>query len=119
MSETGKAAAQFETTVTRVTEARPEHYAITFDGERAGLTAYVDQGPDRIFFHTEVDDRFAGHGLGSTLIRAALEDTRAAGLRIVPICPFVAAYVKKHHDFDDLLDPISPAAIAAVEALQG
>ncbi|MBL1078443.1 N-acetyltransferase [Nocardia sp. 2] len=116
MSDNGT---QAEVAVTRVTDARPEHYAISYGGERGGLTAYVDAGQQRIFFHTEIDDRFGGHGLGTALIRAALDDTRAAGLRIVPICPFVKAFVEKHHDFDDLVDPVTPQAVAAVEAVAG
>ncbi|KZS84517.1 GNAT family N-acetyltransferase [Mycobacterium persicum] len=106
-----------EPTVTNVTENK--RYEISADGVRAGLTAYVDTadtGGQRIFYHTEVDDRFAGRGLANRLIAAALADTRAAGKRIVAICPFVAAYVDKHDDYDDILDPITPQAHAAVRA---
>jgi predicted GNAT family acetyltransferase len=89
-------------------------YEITVDGERAGLTVYLDQRDQRIFFHTEIEERFAGRGLGSRLIADALADTRAVGLRIVPVCPFVARYVEKHHEVDDIVDPVTPAALAAV-----
>lgn len=105
-----------EVTVTQRTENTPRDYEISVDGEHAGLTAYLDQGDQRIFFHTEIDERFAGQGLASKLISAALTSTRAAGKRIVPICPFVAGYVQKHHDFDDLVDPVTPDALAAVQA---
>lgn len=99
--------------VRNVVEAH--HYEITVDGEHAGLTAYVDTGDQRIFYHTEIVDRFGGHGLAGTLVSAALTDTRAAGKRIVAVCPYVAEYVGKHHDFDDILDPVTPAAIEAVK----
>lgn len=105
-----------EPTVIQRTDATPPNYEISVDGERAGLTAYVDDDQQRIFFHTEVDERFAGRGLASKLIGAALADSRAQGKRIVPICPFVASYVQKHHEFDDLLDPVTPQARAAAQA---
>ena len=91
-------------------------YEISVDGEVAGFTEYVDRGGQRIFFHTEVDPRFAGQGLASALITDALTDTRGAGKRIVPVCPFVAKHVNKHHDFDDVVDAVTPDALAAVEA---
>ncbi|MER5388945.1 GNAT family N-acetyltransferase [Saccharopolyspora sp. NPDC002686] len=94
-------------------------YEISLDGERAGLTAYVDDGDRRIFYHTEVDDRFAGRGLASTLVTEALTDTRARGKRIVPVCPYVAKYLKRHHDFDDITDKVTPAALDAVRKAQG
>ena len=103
-----------EPSVTVVGEHK--RYEISADGVPAGLAAYVDTRTQRIFYHTEVDDKFAGHGLASTLIAAALDDTRAAGIRIVAICPFVAAYVDKHEDYDDILDPITPQAHAIVRA---
>ncbi|MFE3985223.1 GNAT family N-acetyltransferase [Nocardia tengchongensis] len=108
-----------EPTVTQVTDSVPQHFAINLGDTRAGLTAYVDHGGQRIFFHTEIGDAYAGQGLASKLIGAALTATRAAGKRIVPICPFVKAYVEKHHDFDDILDPVTPEAEAAVESALG
>ncbi|MGV0635941.1 GNAT family N-acetyltransferase [Mycolicibacillus trivialis] len=68
-----------------------ERYEIHVDGERAGLADYVDTGGQRIFHHTTVDDRFSGQGLAGKLIAAALDETRAAGKRVVPICSFVAS----------------------------
>ncbi|MGW7070874.1 GNAT family N-acetyltransferase [Streptomyces sp. NPDC054855] len=86
----------------------PRHrYEILVDGKTAGLTAYRDRGPQRVFFHTEVDDAFAGQGLASILVREALTDVRAAGLRIVPVCPYVAKFLGKHREFDDLTDPVT------------
>lgn len=86
-------------------------YVIRDDGEIIGLSTYRDEGGKRLFLHTEVDPEFQGHGLASQLIVFALDDTRAAGLRIVPLCPMVAAYVAKHHDHDDILDStdVAPA----------
>ncbi|MFV8048060.1 GNAT family N-acetyltransferase [Mycobacterium sp. 48b] len=91
-------------------------YEITVDGKHAGLAAYVDSGDQRIFHHTEIDDEFGGQGLAGELVSAALTDARAAGKRIVAVCPYVAKYVQKHHDFDDALDAVTPEVLAAVEA---
>ncbi|MGV0744016.1 GNAT family N-acetyltransferase [Mycolicibacterium sp. XJ870] len=103
--------------VRNIPEAR--HYEITVDGEHAGLVAYVDSDNQRILYHTEVDDKFEGQGLAATLVSEAMADTQAAGKRIVPVCPYIAKYVQRHHDFDDALDPVTPAALAAVESAQG
>lgn len=91
-------------------------YEITVDGEHAGLIDYVDTEGQRILYHTEIDDKFGGQGLAGTLVEQALADTRAAGKRIVPVCPYIAKYVKRHHDYDDILDPVTPDALAAVKA---
>lgn len=96
-----------------------DRYEIHVDGERAGLADYVDSGGQRIFHHTTVDDRFSGQGLAGKLIAAALDETRAAGKRVVPICSFVASYVEKHDGYRDLVDPVTDEARAAVEAATG
>ncbi|MER7515542.1 GNAT family N-acetyltransferase [Streptomyces sp. NPDC126499] len=83
-------------------------YEILVDGERAGLTAYRDRGEQRVFFHTEVGDAYAGRGLASILVQEALTDVRAAGKRIVPVCPYVAKFLKEHDEFADLTDPVTP-----------
>ncbi len=80
-------------------------YVLTLEGETAGVAHFLPHGDQVVFTHTVVDDRFEGHGLGSTLVRHALDDTRARGKRIVPVCPFVQAYLSRHHDWDDLVDP--------------
>ena len=51
--------------------------------------------------HTEVEPR--RKGLGSELVKGALDDMRARGLRVVPICPFVTAYIRRHPEYADLL----------------
>lgn len=106
-----------EVAVTRSTDR--DRYAITVDGQQAGFTAYVDRGGQRIFYHTEIGEDFGGRGLGSTLIGRALADTRAAGLRIVPVCPFVAKYLKSHHDVEDVVDSVTPDALATVRERTG
>lgn len=55
------------------------------------------------FTHTEVPYALQGHGLASRLIRGALEAARAEGLKVVPRCSFVSAYIASHPEFGDLL----------------
>jgi predicted GNAT family acetyltransferase len=58
-----------------------------------------------VFTHTEVPTGHEGQGVGSALIRFALTSARERGLQVIPICPFFAAYMKKHAEEQDLLDP--------------
>ena len=88
------------TTVTK----EADRFTISVDGTVAGFTEIVDRDGRRTFTHTEVDDAFQDRGLASILIGEALQQTRDAGLRIVPVCSMVAAYVKKHPEFDDAAD---------------
>jgi predicted GNAT family acetyltransferase len=91
------------TTVTTSTD----RFTITVDGQQVGLVAFVDHDGQRIFLHTEVKDEFGGRGLASILVSEALAATRDAGLRIVAVCQMVAAYLDKHHDFADIVDPVT------------
>ncbi|MFE6667208.1 GNAT family N-acetyltransferase [Streptomyces sp. NPDC057697] len=83
-------------------------YAILVDGATAGFTVYRDRDGQRVFYHTEIDDAFAGRGLASVLVTEALDDVRDSGLRIVPVCPYVAKYLKKHEEFAGITDPVTP-----------
>ncbi|MBA0045921.1 GNAT family N-acetyltransferase [Mycobacterium sp. NPDC050853] len=109
---------------TTVADAPDSHrFEITADGELAGFTEYLDTSLDstqvRIFYHTEIDEKFGGRGLAGTLVQSALTRTRDAGRRIIPVCPYVKKFVGKHHEFDDIVDPVTREALAAVEARQG
>ena len=70
------------------------HTALAFYGMEPGVI---------IFLHTEVPQQLSGGGVGSRLVRGALEEVRALRLKVVPKCPFVAAYMGKHPEFSDLL----------------
>ena len=83
---------------------RDGDFAISVDGKQVGLTAYVDRDGQRVFPHTEVDEAYGGRGLATIVISEALAATRAEGLRIVAVCPTVAAYVEKHPEFSDIVD---------------
>lgn len=96
-----------------------DRFEIFVGDTRAGLTQYTDHEGQRIYFHTEVSSDFEGQGLAAILVRQALDATRAEGLRIVAICPYVARYVRSHHDWDDVLDHITPEALQAVDRAVG
>lgn len=64
-----------------------------------------------VFTHTEVPAAHEGQGVGSALIRYALQSARERGLEVIPICPFFAAYIKKHEEQQDLLDPSYRSAL--------
>lgn len=53
--------------------------------------------------HTEVPSALEGKGVGSSLVRLALEDIERQQLRLVPLCPFVAGYVQKHPEWKRLV----------------
>jgi predicted GNAT family acetyltransferase len=77
-------------------------FELAADG-RTAFTQY-NLAPGKItLMHTEVPKELEGHGIGSKLVRGELEVVRAQGLKVVARCPFVAAYIKKHPEFQDLL----------------
>jgi hypothetical protein len=102
-----------ETTV----RAADRKYTIAVDHENVGEAAVADRGQQRVFYHTEVDDRFEGRGLATILIDEALQATRADGKRVVATCPTVAAFIKKHPEFADITDPVTPQILQWVETL--
>ena len=78
-------------------------YELLLDGDVAGEIRYRRR-PDAIaLVHTEVSASLEGRGLGAELVRAALDDLRARGLQIVPICPFVRSYIRRHPEYEDLV----------------
>ncbi|MFC4003590.1 GNAT family N-acetyltransferase [Prauserella oleivorans] len=65
----------------------------------AGYSEYREQGGRTVFKHTEVDDAYEGQGLGTTLAAGALDDAMGRGQTLVPVCPFIANYVRKHNQY--------------------
>jgi predicted GNAT family acetyltransferase len=54
--------------------------------------------------HTEVEPELERHGVGSQLVAATLDDLRARGLPVVPICPFVRGFIRRHPEYADLVE---------------
>jgi len=76
-------------------------YEAWVDDVLAGFSQYHLRGNRIVFIHTEV--HLEGRGVGGTLVREALDDVRRQGtLTVVPLCPFVKAYIEKHPQYADL-----------------
>jgi len=74
--------------------------------EGTAFIQYTKPGEDVYnLYHTEVPPQFAGKGVGSSLAKGTLEYIKAEGKQIIPTCPFVAAYLKKHQEYLDLVKP--------------
>ena len=78
-------------------------YELTLDGERAGLVTYRLAPGVITFLHAEIDDAYEGHGLGTRLATAVLDDARARGLSVRPKCPFIKEFIKEHAEYADLV----------------
>jgi predicted GNAT family acetyltransferase len=78
-------------------------FEVHVDGELAGVALYKRRGSTISFTHTEIDDRFEGRGLGSALVRGALDTARAEGAAVLPFCPFVRGYIERHQEYLDLV----------------
>lgn len=91
-----------EVTTSHNPQAR--RYEAHIDGELAGFAEYQLTDDLVVFTHTEVDEKFEGKGVGSALARFALDDVRAAGTRkVLPLCPFIKAWIGKHPEYLDLV----------------
>ena len=78
-------------------------FEIESDGELA-VSNYIMRGNTIYFTHTEVPPVLEGKGIGNTLARASLDYALANHLRVVPRCPFIAAFIKRHKEYQDLVD---------------
>ena len=83
-------------------------YEASLDSHLAGFSQYRLEGDRITFHHTFVDPQYEGRGIGSRLVRQQLDDVRQRGLKVVPVCPFVRSYIKRHAEYQDLLDPTVP-----------
>src|ERR1019366_617592 len=79
-----------------------QRYELTVDGHLAATYYKVSEGVIT-FVHTEVPPELGGKGIGSRLIRGALDQVRADGLKVIPQCQFVKAFIEKNAPYQDLL----------------
>jgi predicted GNAT family acetyltransferase len=78
-------------------------YEALVDGSVAGYVFYQEGDGVLTLIHTEVGDEWEGHGIGSRLVAGALDDIRARGLSVTPVCRFAAAYIERHPEYGDLV----------------
>lgn len=85
-----------------IVDNREKHrYETSVPGGTA-FAAYRIEDGKIVFTHTEVPEEAEGHGVGDALARFALDDVRARGLKVVPLCPFIAAWIERHPDYKAL-----------------
>lgn len=85
-----------------VNDTQASRFIARLNGEMAVLD-YQFKTPVMIFTHIEVPRARRGAGLGGQVTRAALEEAREKGYKVVPLCPFVASYMRRHREFADLV----------------
>ena len=78
-----------------------QRYELEVDGHIAA-TYYKTANGVITFIHTEVPPELGGKGIGSGLIKGALDQVRADGLKVIAECQFVKAYIEKHSEYSDL-----------------
>lgn len=77
-------------------------FETTIEGH-TGFISYQDQGDRIVYDHTIVPSELGGKGVGSALVKHALDYARNEGKKVVPTCSFVASYINKHAEYQDLL----------------
>jgi hypothetical protein len=85
------------------TNPNRSRYEIHVDGTLAGFADFEMEGAAMVLPHTVIEPEFGGRGLATTLIREVLDDARAKGVKVVPACSFVAAFIAKNDDYQDLV----------------
>ncbi|MEZ4686087.1 MAG: GNAT family N-acetyltransferase [Bacteroidia bacterium] len=77
-------------------------FEIQLNGKLA-KAEYMDRGKLIVFTHTEVPVELEGQGVGSALAKTALDYARAEGKEVMPLCPFIAGYIRRHREYADLV----------------
>ena len=80
-------------------------FELRVDGELVGWSEYRPAGESVILAHTEIDERREGQGRGSVLVEGVLDHIRASGKTVIPSCTFTAAYIRRHPEYVELVDP--------------
>lgn len=90
----------------RPVTVRDNREEFRYEAEIDGLLAvaqYRLRADTIIFTHTEVPEEFEGQGIAAQIVRYALDDARARGLKVVPRCPYVAGFIGRHPEYKDLV----------------
>jgi predicted GNAT family acetyltransferase len=90
-----------------------ERFEILDAGRVIGKAVYkaYDGGasPQRIFYHTVINEEYGGQGLAGQLATVALDETAAEGTAIVPVCPFIKKFIGKHPEYAANTVAVTPA----------
>jgi predicted GNAT family acetyltransferase len=78
-------------------------YELHVDGKLAGFVSYQLRGEVISLVHTEVEPAFQGEHLATHLARYTLDDARKRGLAVLPSCPYINSWIKKHPEYTDLV----------------
>lgn len=93
-----------ESPITVENNTAAQRYEAIVDGHRSIIQYRLD-GERITYLHTEVPEALEGRGIGSALARAALDDARERRLSVVPLCPFVREYIRRHPEYESLVQP--------------
>ena len=95
-----------DTAALSVRDNRSElRYELVRDGEVLGFLLYRIEPDAVVLVHTDVEPAYEGKGLGSVLVKGALDDLREQGVRAIPLCPFVRAYIRRHPEYAPVSAP--------------
>jgi predicted GNAT family acetyltransferase len=87
------------TVVNNVSENRFE----VIEGEYVAVIDYLRKDGDIAFIHTGVPEALSGQGLAGKMANVALEYAKSEGLSVLPRCPFVRAYIRRHPEYQELV----------------
>lgn len=87
----------------RKNEQQGRFEGVTSDGDVAGYADYHLSGGTVIFPHTVTHRQYREQGVAAQVVRAALDDAREQGLKVVPSCWYVAGFIQEHPEYADLM----------------
>jgi len=94
-----------ESAIIEVSNNQAEDQFEAHVGGKTAFLLYRRMPGGLVLIHTAVPTEFEGHGVGSKLVRAGIEFAREQGLTVVPLCPFVIDYIRRHRNYLDLVHP--------------
>jgi uncharacterized protein len=89
-------------------DASARTYSAAVNGDVVGTLIYEDEGPRVVMTHTIVEPEVREHGVGTALVRQALDDVRREGKTVTVMCPFVTDFIAVHPEYADLVDHEHP-----------
>ena len=98
----GPAADESPNEIQVVDDPAGQRYEARLGSQVVGFTEYRRVRGRVIFIHTEVDPAIEGKGIGGKLARGALDDVRSQGLTFSVKCPFIASWLRRHPEYDDI-----------------